>query len=209
MPGVSNIRQIRHAQSVPNTAFLTLRNGAGNASSLYTGSTGGDSAGIGITSTNSGDRFGVITRSAIIFDTSSITASNVVVTATLSRSGWYSLDNQFASNTFGLNVYGYGGSKTTNVNSDFAQYSATQFSTTRTYPATPISFVLNAAGIAAINTTGLTALALREANYDAAGVTPAGQFSAQMYLSQRDDNTWSLTYTTAPNVPPNVLFRMT
>jgi len=117
-----------------------------------------------------------LTRGIFLFYTSSLTGNAKIISATLSLFGDSKLDELGAAPD--VNIYSSAPlSNTLLWRGDYNSLGSTPFCDT------PIAygdwdvagyndFILNAAGIAAINKTGVTKLGTRNVNYDVAGIAP-------------------------------------
>jgi hypothetical protein len=126
-----------------------------------------------------------IERGFFTFDTSAIPDSATVISATFYLYGNASETSQANSPSYRIYTSNH---TDTIVAGDYDTMTTTEAS--NTYVTTPTtggynSFPLNASGISAINKTGYTKLAIREANYDVANTQPGGANVFQFYdLSQ-------------------------
>jgi hypothetical protein len=117
------------------------------------------------------DGWDTAVRSAFLFDTSAIGSSASVKSGVFSVLGNAKLDDNSA--TPDLNVYSSNPASDDDlVNADYATFGTDAFSTPITYGSLNIAgyndFNLNAAGLAAVSTTGISKLGCRNANYDVA-----------------------------------------
>ncbi len=126
------------------------------------------------------DKWDQIYRSILLFDTSTLPDDCTIISAILSVYGNSKSDNLNISPT--LNVFASNpASNTALVKEDYATLGSTPFCDTPIAyadfktgtPGDPNAFTLNAAGLSAINKTGVTKLGLREASYDAPDIAPA------------------------------------
>jgi len=155
-----------------NTSFATVRSASGN---------------IGIDSTTTAPiqfntkiapNWKAIIRCILLFDTSALTDSSVISAATLSVFCSSKQDNLNLNTFFAINVYTSApASNTALAAGDYDSLGATELSSSIAYYNVQTSqyndWSLNATGLAAINKTGITKLALREAYFDAGGNTPS------------------------------------
>lgn len=133
------------------------------------------------------NRYNRIFRCIILFDTSELPDDCVILSATLSLYGSVKVDNTGAKPN--VNIYT---SNPANDNalqaSDYAQVGSVPLCDTPIgYDAFSLvgynDFLLNAAGILAINKTGISKFGTRSANYDVPGIAPAWlTFPATSYL---------------------------
>lgn len=120
-------------------------------------------------------------RSAVIFDTSSISSSTTIISATVKIRGYAKNDGP----SLDINIYGAStSSDSAVVAGDFSvigstPYCDTPISYTNWSTSGYNSFVLNTAGRNAINKGGVTKFGFRNASYDVAGVPPAWPGSNQ------------------------------
>lgn len=128
---------------------------------IYRGSGGGDNS-------NRRTRFG--------FDTSVVGGGGTIYSGVLSLYGVGKQDSGGVSpniNVYGGNSYG---SNTTMANADYQNTGSTAYSTAIAYSSWNTSaynaFTLNGTAVSAINKTGVTNIAARNANYDVASATP-------------------------------------
>lgn len=157
------------------------------------------------------NKFQWINRFAIGFDTSAIGAGKIITGATLSIANSFNKFKTFASSDFAINCFSYVGSLVAANNGDFSKYGTTPFcDTDQPYGSSePRGFVLNAAGLAAINPTGLTAFGIREARHDAADSAIWGSGNSYVDWDNRNSTSyWSLSvdYVNAPT--SSALWRM-
>jgi len=117
-------------------------------------------------------------RGIFLFNTSSLPDTCTIVKAVFSLYGWYKLDQFTIPLAIDVNVYSSNPAENFNVvGADYATLGSIPFCDTPiTFDDWNITgrnyFVLNAAGRAAIPTTGITKLGTRNANYDVAGIAP-------------------------------------
>ena len=116
-----------------------------------------------------------IFRAILLFDTSSIPDDAIITSATLSIYGSVKTDTGSYAPT--INVYAsLPASSTALIGSDYSTLGTTALATAIAYASWSTTgyndFTLNAAGIAAINLSGITKLGLREATYDAPNNAP-------------------------------------
>lgn len=117
-----------------------------------------------------------IYRSAALFNTAALPDNACIISAVLSLYCNYKLDVQSTGvldvNIFGLTTF----SNTVLTDSDWANYGADPFSTTKTYAQIVLDayndFTLNAAGLAAISKTGVTKFGIADATHDIGGAAP-------------------------------------
>ena len=123
------------------------------------------------------NKWQTLIRGIFLFDTSAISSSANISSATLSLYGVYKRDDLLI--TPNINIYSSNpASNTILVDADYGSLGSTPFCDT------PITynnwsevgyndFILNAAGIAAITKGGITKLGTRNASYDVAAVAPS------------------------------------
>ncbi|NTW34476.1 MAG: hypothetical protein HGB12_17955, partial [Bacteroidetes bacterium] len=111
-----------------------------------------------------------ISRSFMLFNTSSIPDNNIISSATLSLYGY---DNGRNADAFSssLNIYSSSpASNTALITDDYDQVGSTEFSTTINYSAFSLvaynDFTLNVSGIANISKTGISKFSWRDKKYD-------------------------------------------
>ena len=134
--------------------------------------------GIGITSHTDLNKWKIVSRTIVLFDTSSLPDNCTITSAVVSVCGYRKTDT--LNITPDINIYSSApASNTALASGDFDSLGSTPFCDT---PITYANwddddgwntFTLNAAGLAAISKTGITKFGFRNANYDVAGVTPA------------------------------------
>ncbi len=123
-----------------------------------------------------------IDRGNLLFNTSALGPTAVVSEGTITLYGYQKSDDLVC--TPNINIYScITGSNTALAAADYlyTNYGTVAFSTAITYSAYQVSavaavvnnFVLNAAGIANINVTGISPFSIRNANYDVANTAPA------------------------------------
>jgi hypothetical protein len=124
------------------------------------------------------DRWLQLDRSIFLFKTSSIGVGGTIISATLSLCGKASKADNLGI-TPNINIYSAApASSTALVAGDFDSLGTTAFSTAITYAGwgegltVYNDFALNAAGIAAIDMTGISKFGARNANYDVSGTPP-------------------------------------
>jgi hypothetical protein len=130
----------------------------------------------------------IITRGFYLFDTSGLPDSATISEAILSLYGYYKADNLSA--TPSINIYTSNPASNTNiVAADYSTLGATALSTAITYAnwiyADPFwnNFALNAAGRAAISTTGVSKFGTRNPEYDVANSPPPFVANQGSYIS--------------------------
>jgi hypothetical protein len=122
------------------------------------------------------DRWSELYRAVFLFDTSSIPSNAVITGATFSIYGTTKYDT--LGSTPEINIYSSDpASNTELVAGDYDSLGSTAFCDTPiTYAGYSTSgyndFVLNSTGLAAISTTGITKLGIRNSNYDVAETSP-------------------------------------
>jgi hypothetical protein len=151
-------------------SWATIIAAAGN------GGTSALSPGVIITSDNVSGKWGELRRGIVLFDTSALTGDATVSAAVFSLYGEDKYD--YISIAPDINVYSSApASNTIIVAGDYDSLGATAFCDT------PISyaswstegyndFTLNSTGIAAVSTTSITKLGVRNASYDVAEISP-------------------------------------
>ncbi|MBU0599044.1 hypothetical protein KKF61_08745, partial [Patescibacteria group bacterium] len=196
-----------------NEAWATIRAGAG------TGANGGTTMYTYFSSGASANTWRWLMRPIVCFNTN-IGAGVTVTAADLSV---YAVSKlmEVARNDFALNVFSSNPADPTSiVAADFQTHGTTQFATDIAYAAVSVAanntFNFNAAGLAAINTTGVSEFSLRESYYDAAGNVPlygsAGRDSGVVWYTTEQGAGFqpelTVTYTISgadiSNTPPNV-----
>lgn len=167
-----------------NQSWTNLRAGAGTV-----GNDTVDQEGFVYVGHYNGGQWQYCQRSIFLFDTSSLTAS-----ANISAATWSCVCfAKGATGNFGvaLNVCGSSpASNTAIVAADYQQTQTTLFCDTKIAYAsftadgtTRNDFAFNAAGLAAISTTGVTKTSGKEANFDITGTDPAGSGSQTDYIT--------------------------
>jgi len=151
--------------------WASIQGGTGTASS----DSAADSWCIDILADSVSDRWRAIRRGIFLFDTSIITDTNNIDSATFTLVGTAKADTDVR--TPNINVYASAPASNTGlVAGDYDSFGTTEFSTSITYGSWNTSgdndFVLNASGLAAVDATGVTKLGIRNANYDVADVEP-------------------------------------
>jgi hypothetical protein len=136
----------------------------------------GNSMGASIQSSATINKWELIKRSIVLFDTSSLPDTVNVTSSTLAVRGLAKADAAAWGTTIGV-FASTPSSNTALASGDYAQLGSTELSDTITYAAFSIvgynTFTLNAAGKAAISLTGISKFGLREHTYDAHNVEPA------------------------------------
>ena len=127
-----------------------------------------------------------VQRGIILFDTSAIPDTAVISAATLGV--YITGKDDSLSITPSFNIYGSTPAANNDlVNADYTQTGTTAYSTAIPYASIVTSdwnvFTLNAAGLAALDITGISKFSLKEATYDAAGGTPAWSSSKTAYIA--------------------------
>ena len=189
-------------RSFTNSTWAALRDGAGT--------TANDSASLFVAYFNSGStstRWNILLRGFLLFDTSA--AAGTVSAATLSVEG--NLKSDSLGITPDINVYASApASNTAIAAADFQNISRAAFSTAITYAAYALGsyndFILNASGIANVDTAGVSKFSAQNANYDVADAAPAWIGSKTTSLSAKNAETAEttsdpklvVTYTTGP-----------
>jgi len=147
-----------------------------------------------------------IQRGFLLFDTSSLGASTTVSAATITLYVWDKLNGENDGDDFIVLVSSNPASNSALVTEDFDQLGTTEFSDridigSMSTP-TEVTFTLNAAGIAAINTTGISKFGAREGHdlLDSAYAGSAGTWNLiNIYFSERtgttNDPRLEVTYT--------------
>lgn len=171
----------RVAHNQAEQDWSVIRDGAGtafndNAVSLAT---------IQIASDGGTDKFLQMIRGIFLFDTSSIGADSVS-SATFSFYGSNKADGLSA--TPDINVYSSNPASNTGlVAGDYDSLGTTDFATAITYASFTTAgyndFILNASGISAIDTGGVTKLGLRNSNYDVADVAPTWSADGNSFMT--------------------------
>ena len=146
------------------------------------------------TMTATTDGFDIMTRSFFLFDTSTITDTDVISAATLSLFG-STITNTYTGTDEELNIYASTPASDTDlVTADYDQVGTTAFSTG--IPAGSFSttayndFALNASGLAAISTTGISKFGARGGVYDVPNSTPTwGSGQSQDFIGFFADQT--------------------
>lgn len=128
-----------------------------------------------ISASSTSNQFSRCTRSIFTFDTSGIGAGQTISAAIFSLNGTAKQDD--LSTTPDINVYGSTPAANNSLaNADYGQTGSSAYATAITYGSWSTAgyndFTFNGTGIAAISTSGVTALATRNANYDVAAVQP-------------------------------------
>ncbi|GAI91353.1 unnamed protein product, partial [marine sediment metagenome] len=168
---------------VSQTSWSAVRDGAGTGAT-YDYISYGD---INVIESGSSDGYWVrMTRGFFLFNTAAIPDDDVIESATLSLHGYQKVDN--LGITPDVNIYSsFPASNTKLVAADFSKVGNTSFSTTISYVAWDTSdyndFVLNAAGKAAIDKTGVSKFSARSANYDAADTPPSWSSADESYIN--------------------------
>lgn len=138
------------------------------------------------TPNTSGDAWGALHRSFYLFDTSAITDSDTISSATVSLYGSGKSDS--LSITPNINIYSSTpASNTSLVEEDYDQVGTTAFSTAVTYSGWSTTgyndFAFNSDGLAAVNAVGISKFSARNANYDVSGTVPTHSVSGDSYVS--------------------------
>lgn len=135
------------------------------------------------------DKWRVLNRSILLFDTSGLPDGAPILSATLSIHGSEKAD--YLGIAPDINVYGSAPASDTGlVAGDYDSLGNTPFCDTPiTYASWQANgtagwndFILNSDGIATISRTGITKLGLRNANYDVAGSAPAWTSILSTYM---------------------------
>jgi RHS repeat-associated protein len=179
----------RYISDASSEYFNVIRAGVGT----YVSSIDNPNNFAGMQSGTANSRWRALDRAVLTFDTSAIPEDHVIISATLSIYGSGKMDNGTAISP---NINVYNATPASNYNfsaSDYGQIgTTTQSDAAISYSGWNTAgyndFVLNAAGLANISTTGITKFGTRNANYDVASTTPAwsnntGHF-LQGYLAQ-------------------------
>ena len=154
-----------------HTAWAALVAAAGNA--VYDSS---DTMQIIIFSSASTNNWSQICRAILLFDTSALGAGCTILSATLHLTGCAKVDN--LGITPSINIYGATpASNTALAATDYANVGSTPFCDTEiTYASFNNGswniFALNVAGLAAIDSEGISKFSIRNANYDVSGTPP-------------------------------------
>lgn len=124
---------------------------------------------------NTTDSWKILRRGIYLFDTSAITDTDTIDSATFSLYGQSKGDSKGI--TPDINVYASTpASDNALVDGDYLQTGSTAFSSAITYANQTTGayndFALNASGLAAVSTTGISKFASRNANYDVANSAP-------------------------------------
>lgn len=193
----------RVSQSTDNSSWATIRDGAGDARNIATA----DLYMVYIQEGSSSD-YEEIARTGHIFDTSALSYFDDITAATYKVYGTGKQDNLNGGVTPTINAYAGNFVADNNVaQTDYANMGTTALCDTAiTYAGWNTAgyneFALNATGLAAIDVSNVTKLALREATYDVADSAPGsaggGDISGfKMYQSENGSNepTLSITYT--------------
>jgi hypothetical protein len=152
-----------------------------------------------------GSAWETLSRSIVLFDTSSLAGA---VIASVSLLVTLSFGQDSANNDPSYNVYGATpASPTLVVAADFAQCGSDAFCNTAWTPTlaegggvntSSHTFSLNGLGLAAINTTGYTALSFRDTLYDVGAAVPAwadGSGSSGVTIDRSTGFSLSINYT--------------
>lgn len=156
----------RAAQNICGCSWASLRGGTGNLSNDI------ESVGLlfRLTTAVTTDEWGNMTRSIFLFDTSTGIGSDTIDSATMSVYVTSKIDQLSISPD--INVYSSApASNTAVVNGDYDSLGTTDYATAIAWASITTSafndFTLNATGIAAIDTAGITKFGVRNKNYDA------------------------------------------
>lgn len=170
-PETSSVDGELYHSVAAGASWATLRDGAGTYA-VPTATLGY----VGMTSDDETDKWANIERCVFLFDTSSL-AGRTVISATLSIRGYSKADG--LSCTPDINIYSSNPASNTNlVAGDYDSLGTAAFCDTAiTYTGFNTSgyndFVLNASGLAAINTSGISKFGARNTNYDVANSAPS------------------------------------
>lgn len=154
-----------------NTTWATIISNPGTTSS----DTVAGGAVIYIRSTTTTNQWHTVGRGIHLFDTSSLTSSANISTATMSIKGTLKSDGVGISPD--INIYSSApASNTALVAGDYDSLGSTAFSTAIGYSSYSTAayndFALNASGLSNISKTGVSKFGTRNANYDAAASAP-------------------------------------
>lgn len=166
-----------------SSTWASLISSAGNNSN----DSQSQSSAIEIQASSSGSLWFALLRSIYLFDTSSISDSADLITATLSLRG-VSKFQPIGSIDPDINIYSSNPSNNTSVsNSDYSTLGTTAFSSAITYAGFSTSgyndFLLNTNGLGNINLSGISKFGARNASYDVSGTTPPWVANATSSLS--------------------------
>jgi hypothetical protein len=193
-------------RDVAGSTWAQIRDGAGNnvadSDNYLTSQIQGSGAGT----------WKAISRAILLFNTAAIPDDAIISGATLTEYGLLKAD----PSAWALDVNVYGSTPASNtalVTGDYQQVGTTAYSTPIAYgsintgaPGAPNNFAFNAAGLAAINKTGITKLGNRNANYDVANSPPVWA-NSNAYIAFHSSEmgagykpTLVVVYTTSPTV---------
>jgi hypothetical protein len=152
---------------IAGESWSSIRDGAGTNVS----DTGSRIASI---RSDSGGDWDFIYRGAFTFDTSSLSDSASITSATAFFYGAGKQDGVSITPT--VNIYGFTGSAVNFQTSDYSNFGTTEFSSDISYASFSTSgyneFSLNSSGIANISKTGISKFGTRESTYDAPNSEP-------------------------------------
>jgi hypothetical protein len=160
----------RHNDTAVDFSVLTGGAGTDGYDSLTYG------AAFYIEAASTTNKWNSLYRSIYLFDTAALGSDVTITGAVLSVYGISKSDlSGFAPN---VNVYSSNPASDTAIASgDFDSLGTTELATSKAFADLAVGgycdFTLNAAGLAAINKTGITKLGLRNANYDVANTPPS------------------------------------
>jgi hypothetical protein len=173
--GDGNVERIDGDDTSGGVAFATIRAGNG---------TGVDESGsnlrVRIFPNSQTDKWYIISRAILQFNTASIDDAHIIKSAVMSVYGNSKSDTDGQMD--GINVYSATPASTTAIaSSDYQQCGTTAHATTITYASWSTSgfnaFTFNSSGESSVSKTGYTQMCLRESSYDGDGGSPTWSYA--------------------------------